>query len=127
MSNSGSSFNEDISLKLPVRLDKNLVQRPLPRRINSQRSKMMEYNFCYDNHIEDPFYNHLNYSHTHQCVKHFQDFFTDNNINENDKENIQYNHNYGLNNVLTSNNLDLKMFKEDNVSPEKILKATIKL
>ena len=115
MSNSGSSFNEDISLKLPVRLDKNLVQRPLPRRINSQRSKMMEYNFCYDNHIEDPFYNHLNYSHTHQCVKHFQDFFTDNNINENDKENIQYNHNYGLNNVLTSNNLDLKMFKEDNV------------
>ena len=115
MSNSGgSSFNEDISLKLPVRLDKNLVQRPLPRRLNSQRNKMMEYNFCYDNHIEDPYYNHLNYSHTHQCVNHFQDFNTDNNINENDKENIQYNHNYGLNNVVTSNNLDLKMFKEDN-------------
>ena len=115
MSNSESSFNEDIPVKLPVRLDKNLVQRPLPKRVNHHKNNI-EYNFCYDNHMEDPYYNLINHSHNHphahQCVNHCSDYTTENIIqNEMEKENRQSN--YNRTNILNSNNLDLKVYKED--------------
>ena len=115
MSNSGSSFNEDIPVQLPVRLGKNLVLRSLPKRINNHKNNM-EYNFCYDNHIEDPYYNHINHSHNHAsahlCMNHCPGYTTERIIrNEMEKENIQCN--YNRNNIINSNNLDLKVYKED--------------
>ena len=47
----------------------------------------MDYNFCYDNHMEDPYYNHINHSHnqthTHQCMNNCTDY-TRENIMQND-------------------------------------------
>ena len=104
MSNSGSSFNEDIPTKLPVRLDKNLVKRPLPQRVNNHKN----FNYCYDMHMEDPYYYHHNHSHTHQCSNHIYHNYNDNIQNENEK--IEYNR---VNDIINSNNLDLKIYKED--------------
>ena len=115
LSNSGTSGNEDIAIKLPVRLDKNLVQRPLPKRQNNHKNTM-DYNFCYDNHMEDPYYNHINHSHNHthahQCMNNCTDYTRENIMqNEYGKENMQCN--YNRNNIINSNNLDLKSYKED--------------
>ena len=115
LSNSGSSFNEDIPVKLPVRLGKNLILRPVPKRINNHKNNM-EYNFCYDNHMEDPYYNHINHSHNHAPAHQYMNHcpgYTNQNIiqKEMEKENMQCN--YNRNNIINSNNLDLKVYKED--------------
>ena len=66
--------------------------------------------------MEDPYYNHINHSHnhthTHQCMNNCTDY-TRENIMQNDygKENMQCN--YNRNNIINSNNLDLKSYKED--------------
>ena len=54
MSNSGSSLHEDLPVKYPMRLDKNLVKRELPQRKNNgYNDQINKFNFCYDNHYED--------------------------------------------------------------------------
>ena len=100
-SNSGCSNHEDMSNNLPVRLDKNLIKRPLPKRNN-------------------PPYNNFNISY----ANHFEDLKMKNNIDDN-KENEDYNtYNYINNNKMLYkktendynnglNNLDLKIYQED--------------
>ena len=57
-------------------------------------------------HIEDPYCYHHN--HTHQCSNHIYHSYNDNIQNENEK--IEYNR---VNDIINSNNLDLKIYKED--------------
>ena len=102
LSNSGVSFHEDLPINLPMRLDKNLVRRPIPKRNNHHHCN--KFNFCYESHFED-----LNM----------------NKMNENAKENEKYNsHHYLTHNKMMNknkgmeytnglNNLDLKVYQED--------------
>ena len=101
LSNSISSFNDDITMKLPVRLNKNLVKRQLPKRKINNRNQT-EYNFTYGNNNNDKNYQN--------CFIHH---YNNKNLikNESDKENQQYNHN--IDEKRSSNHLDLKVYKED--------------
>ena len=100
-SNSGASFHEDLPVKLPIRLDKNLVRRPLPKRNNLQYNK---FNFCYDNHFED-----LNIQSLKDSNKENEEFFSNHYIPQNKiiNKNKEIDYNNGL------NNLDLKVYQED--------------
>ena len=101
LSNSRYSFRKDLPENLPVRLDKNLIKRPIPKRINHP-------------------YNNTNISY----ANHFEDLNIKNKIDEN-KENFDYNtNNYIHNNKMHYkdtednfntgiNNLDLKIYQED--------------
>ena len=135
LTNSGSSFHEDLPTKYPIRLDKNLVRRQIKRRNNPIQNKRMTYNFCYENHFEDlkiknkdndikedEYYNNdINvdtwlYNHTQGRYQN------ENNIyhNEIDYKNkdmdyingIDYKEKYKDEKYFT-NNLDLKVYQED--------------
>ena len=101
MSSNMSSYTEDIPVKLPIRLDKNLVKRKLPQKKINNENKI-GYNMCYDvNNIQN------------NCFHHHHNCYNINNTSQNvyDKENRQYN--FGTNEIRSSNNLDLKIYKED--------------
>lgn len=106
--NSESSFHEDLPVNMPIRLDKNLVKRKIPTRNKIQNvDKIMTYNFCYGNNIEDIKINHHNYK---QINKHYskQNNFT----NFNNSKDIYYN---GCNDFkeYNTNYLDNKLYQED--------------
>ena len=130
MSNSGSSLHEDLPVKYPIRLDKNLVKRQLPqRKINNQK-----FNFCYDNHYEDlnmnnqinnsfeneqSFQENNNYHHHHHHHQrnHSGGYLNKNVINyeneiENNNEKLYQERKYE-DDRFSSNNLDLKIYQED--------------
>ena len=130
MSNSGSSLHEDLPVKYPIRLDKNLVKRQLPqRKINNQK-----FNFCYDNHYEDlnmnnqinnsfeneqSFQENNNYHHHHHHHQrnHCGGYLNKNVINyeneiENNNEKLYQERKYE-DDRFSSNNLDLKIYQED--------------
>ena len=104
MLSSLTSFNDDIPVKLPERLDKNLVRRQLPQKRSNYENKF-GYNFCYDNnHENNELKNHNNHDY-HEC-------YNENEINNmENKENKQYN--YYPSDIMSANNLDLKIYKED--------------
>ena len=102
-----SSCNEDIPVNLPERLDKNLVKRKLPQR-NANNQNKSEYNFNYDK------INGKTPNNSHSYCKHCHYYYTENNeFNDNDKENMNMNYNSRVNDIINSNNLDLKVYKED--------------
>ena len=136
---SGSSYNEDLPTKLPVRLDKNLVRRKLPERKNMNQNNKINFNFCYDNEFDDINTNNHNqvsnsiinedYSpqqnyHYHHHHRNHSDFYTNHNMVNFERE-IESSYNDGLffqrrkydnendNDRFISNNLDLKMYQED--------------
>ena len=53
MNNNDSSNNEDLPLKLPFRLDKNLVKRKLPEREKMNPKNKVNFNLGYNNQFED--------------------------------------------------------------------------
>ena len=112
ISSNMSSNNEDIPVNLPERLDKNLVKRKIPqRKINNQNKS--DYNFNYDKmNGKTP-----NNNHNHSHCKHCHYYYTENNEfnDSSDKENMNMNmnYNYRANDIISSNNLDLKVYKED--------------
>ena len=134
-SKSGSSIHEDIPIKLPARLDKNLVQRKLPKRKtnnNNQNNNKMIYNFNYDNQIEDlNMNNNTTYTaerdkyfpqkqHHHHHHKNNSDNQYNQNMlkyeNENEKSYNDRRHYQGgkyEDDRIYSNNLDLKIYQED--------------
>ena len=101
LSNSGASFHEDLPVKLPIRLDKNLVRRPLPRINNHHFNK---FNFCYESHFED-----LNIRNLKDSIKENEEYFSNHYTNHN--KIINKNKDIDYNNGL--NNLDLKVYQED--------------
>lgn len=109
LSNSNSSYNEDIPVKLPVRLDKNLVKRPLPKRINKTQNyekNKMDYNSCYHDCPQN--YNRKNNNYSQYCNNYY-----DENVAPNESEINTRPYNRGMNDIVCSNNLDLKIYKED--------------
>ena len=106
--NSESSFHEDLPFNLPIRLDKNLVKRKIPTRNKIQNfDKVMTYNFCYGNNIEDIKINHNNYkqnSKNHSKQNNFTNF--------NNSKDIYYS---GCNDFkeYNTNYLDNKLYQED--------------
>ena len=100
-SNSVGSFHEDLPVKLPIRLDKNLVKRQLPKRNNYQYNKC---NFGYDEHFED-----LNLNKKIGIQKENDSLFSNHYISHNKV--INRNKQIDLNNGL--NNLELKIYQED--------------
>ena len=101
LSNSGVSFHEDLPVNLPIRLDKNLVKRPLPKRNNFNK-----FHFCYDNHYED-----LNIKHLKESNKENENYNYNHYMNHNKTININRRRDMDYNNGL--NNLDLKVYQED--------------
>ena len=101
LNNSGVSFHEDLPVKLPIRLDKNLVRRPIPKRNNHQSNK---FNFCYNNHFED-----INIKNMQDSLNEDEEYFSNNYIAHNKiiNKNKEIDYNNGL------NNLDLKVYQED--------------
>ena len=100
--NSEASFNEDIPIKMPIRLDKNLVRRQIPTRnkIQKNANRKMTFNFCYGDNIEDLKINRCNITNTN------------NRINFKNSKDIYYN---GCNDYKKYNthDLDLKLYQED--------------
>ena len=86
LNNSLSSFHEDLPVKLPIRLDKNLIQRKIPIR------KVLKNNIIHKKENEVKYSNHY--------------------INHNKMINIDKEMDY--NNGI--NNLDLKVYQEDMTS-----------
>ena len=143
MSNSGSSLHEDLPVKYPMRLDKNLVKRELPQRKNNGYNDINKFNFCYDNHYEDlnmnkqidnSFQNEqyypeqntiLHHHHRHHCHQktHSSGYFNNQNITNFGYEidNSFNDYNDGRlyqpgkyeDDRFSSNNLDLKIYQED--------------
>ena len=132
MSYSGSSLHEDLPVKFPVRLDKNLVKRQLPQRKNNN---LNQFNFCYDNHFEDlkmnsqinnnsiekniycPNNHYTHHHHHHQ--RNNSDYYNNQNILNFENE-IEMTYNDGRyqdgiyeDDRFSSNNLDLKVYQED--------------
>ena len=101
LNNSGVSFHEDLPVKLPIRLDKNLVRRPIPKRNNHQSNK---FNFCYNNHFED-----INIKNMQDSLNEDDEYYSNNYIAHNKiiNKNKEIDYNNGL------NNLDLKVYQED--------------
>ncbi len=142
MSNSGSSLHEDLPVKYPMRLDKNLVKRELPQRKNNGYNDINKFNFCYDNHYEDlnmnkqidnsfqneqyyPEQNTILHHHRHHCHQktHSSGYFNNQNITNfgyeiddsyNDyNEGRMYQPGKYEDDRFSSNNLDLKIYQED--------------
>ena len=137
-SNSEGSIHEDIQIKLPVRLDKNLVQRKLPKRKNNnninKNNKKMMYNFNYDNQIEDlnmnnnttynseseQYYPQNHHHHSQHYHKNNSDYKNNQNMlkygNENEKTYDDKRHyqggKYG-NDGINPKNFNLKIYQED--------------
>ena len=101
LSNSRYSFRKDLPENLPVRLDKNLIKRPIPKRINHPYNNT---NISYANHFED-----LNMKNKIDENKENFDYNTNNYIHNNKMhyKDTQDNYNTGI------NNLDLKIYQED--------------
>ena len=105
MSNSKTSYNEDIPIKLPARLDKNLVQRTLPKKSNKKSHNNQNkniYNFCYNKYSENCDYKH---NHTQNNSKYYNNYFDENVMqNESDLEKPHY----GINERIGT-----KIYEED--------------
>ena len=101
LNNSGYSFNKDLQENLPVRLDKNLIKRPIPIRINHPYNN---FNISYANHFED-----LNMRNKIDDNKENENYNTNNYIHNSRMhyKKTEDNYNTGL------NNLDLKIYQED--------------
>ena len=101
LNNSGYSFNKDLQENLPVRLDKNLIKRPIPNRINHPYNN---FNISYANHFED-----LNMRNKIDDNKENENYNTNNYIHNSRMhyKKTEDNYNTGL------NNLDLKIYQED--------------
>ena len=133
LSNSVSSCHEDIPIKLPVRLDKNLVKRPAPKRNNlndgNYNNNRMVYNFCYDNHFEDINLNNMNnqmsygreneqiYPQNYNNRNNDEYYYSSQSINDKDIKqydngNFYQGEKYDDERINLSN-LDLKMYQED--------------
>ena len=131
LSNSASSCHEDIPIKLPVRLDKNLVKRQAPKRKNlydgNYNNKML-YNFCYDNHFEDINTNNMNnqmnyereneqnyspnYNKNNNEYYYSNQSINDNKMKQYDNGRFCQGEKYEDERINLSN-LDLKMYQED--------------
>ena len=101
--NSDDSFHEDIPVKMPIRLDKNLVKRQIPTRnkIQNNINRKMTFNFCYGNDIED------------LKINSYNTMNKNNRINFKNSKDIYYK---GCNNDFRKYNthdLDLKLYQED--------------
>ena len=102
--NSECSIHEDIPVKMPIRLGKNLVKRPIPTRnkIQNNANKKMSFNFCYGNNIEDLNINRCN----------IKNNMENNYTSYKNSKDIYYN---GCNECRKYNthDLDLKLYQED--------------
>ena len=141
MNKSGSSFHEDLPVKMPVRLNKTLVKRPLPERKNRN---LNNFNFCYNNHFEDintsnnqmnnnsieneEYYpqDNYQYNHYHNHNRNYSEFYNNQNRINFEKEmensyNDEFPFQQGNNDSerLFSNNLDLKLYEEEDISSRK--------
>ena len=101
--NSDDSFHEDIPVKMPIRLDKNLVKRQVPTRnkIQNNINRKMTFNFCYGNDIED------------LKINSYNTMNKNNRTNFKNSKDIYYK---GCNNDFRKYNthdLDLKLYQED--------------
>ena len=98
--NSECSIHEDIPVKMPIRLGKNLVKRPIPTRNKIQNipNKKMCFNFCYGNNIEDLNIIKNNMENNYTSYKNSKDIYY-NGCNECRKYN--------------THDLDLKLYQED--------------
>ena len=131
MDDSRSSFHEDLPIKYPIRIDKNLVKRKSPHRKNFVQNRLK---FCYENHFEDLKINnqtnnriekeqyYLNYFNNpiHYNLKKINNFNDKQNMinfeSEMDmpyNEEILYQEGQFEGSKFSSNNLDLKIFQED--------------
>ena len=129
INDSEGSFHEDLPVKYPIRLDKNLVKRKSPQRKNKTK-----FNFCYDNHFEDlKLNNQINNriennqyflkdynNHQHYNSKKHYDYYNKQNIinfeNEIEipyNEELLYQEGEFEDDQFSSNNLDLKIYQED--------------
>ena len=132
LSNSVSSAHEDLPIKLPVRLDKNLVKRPAPKRKNlndgNYNNNKMVYNFCYDNHFEDININSMNsqmsygreneqiYPQNYNCRNDDEYYYSSQSLNDEMKQYDNgrfYQGDKYEDERINLNNLDLKMYQED--------------
>ena len=134
MSSSGGSLHEDLPVKYPIRLDKNLVKRQLPqRRSNNHNNHNNKYNFCYDNHYEDlninneinnsfkneqSFHENNYHHHHHHHQRNHSGGYYNKNMNNYDND-MEYNNERFYkegkyeDDRFSSNNLDLKVYQED--------------
>ena len=103
LSNSGRSFHKDLPENLPVRLDKNLIKRSIPNRINHPYNN---FNISYANHFED-----LNMRNKIDDNKENENYNYNHYMNHNKTININRRRDMDYNNGL--NNLDLKVYQED--------------
>ena len=132
LSNSVSSAHEDLPIKLPVRLDKNLVKRPAPKRKNlndgNYNNNKMVYNFCYDNHFEDININSMNsqmsygreneqiYPQNYNSRNDDEYYYSSQSLNDEMKQYDNgrlYQGDKYEDERINLNNLDLKMYQED--------------
>jgi Ca2+-binding EF-hand superfamily protein len=99
--NSGGSFHEDLPVKLPIRLDKNLVRRQLAKRNNHQYNK---FNCGYNGHFDDLNMNKKIGIEKENDLYHSNHYISHNKMLNRNKE-IELNNGF--------NNLDLKIYQED--------------
>jgi len=138
-SGNGRFLNEDLPVKMPIRLDKNLVKRNAPKRkINNSiihhhhnnNNKLM-HNFYYDNNYEDlNMNNQTNYNiendqyyQGNQYYNNYQNNFSDNYYEQemSTYENVENTYNDGRgfkgekfnDSRININDLDLKVYQED--------------
>ena len=138
-SGSGRFLNEDLPVKMPIRLDKNLVKRNPPKRKisnsmihhhHNSNNKVM-HNFYYDNNYEDlNMNNQTNYNiendqyyQGNQHYNNYQNNFSDNYYEQemSTYENVENNYNdrRGFkggkfdDSRININDLDLKVYQED--------------
>ena len=133
MNDSGSSFHEDLPIRCPIRLDKNLVKRKSPQRKDNNQNK---FNFLYDDHFKDLKINsnkinnrlekeqyyikdYYNNPHHYNLKKHNDFYNKQNMINFGNEMEMSYNdeilYQEGKfdDDKFSSNNLDLKIYQED--------------
>ena len=139
-SGSGGFLNEDIPVKMPIRLDKNLVKRNVPKRkisnniihhhhIHNHNNKLM-HNFYYDNNHEDlNMNNQTNYNIENEQYyqgnpyHNYQNNYSDNYYEQemSTYENVENTYNDGRafkegkfdDSRININDLDLKVYQED--------------
>ena len=108
LNNSLSSFHEDLPVKLPIRLDKNLIQRKIPIRKVLKNNKKKELNFCYGDIIEDIKINNI-----HKNKRLFNNHVNNNKIINRENSGDIYYHTYNNIRDYDKNNFDFKTYQED--------------
>ena len=106
--NSKTLNNEDIPIKLPERLDRNLVKRKLPKRVdNRQLQNKNTYHFCYENHLGKCSHSFM----SHNCGYYIKNYYNEKRKNKINVETKEYNHNED--DIIISNNLDLNIYEKE--------------